>query len=131
MVLSKALILVTMEKLVIEAGDDTPRVVLDKDELVFEISGRSLPEDAVGFYESTFKWMREYAKSPLPATPFVFKLDYFNTASSKLLLDMLKLLETIPGATVIWYSMEDDEEVEEAGEEFSEQVSVSFEFRTF
>jgi len=115
----------------IESTDDTPKIHLDKGTGIFEISGRSLPEDAVGFYEPVIEWINAYGKEPNPSTGFAFKLDYFNTASSKLILDILKLLAKIEGMQILWYAQEDDEEVTGAGEEFSEQVEVPFIFKTY
>lgn len=115
----------------IEGTDDTPKILLDKSTGVFEISGRSLPEDAVAFYKPMMDWITAYAQKPDAAPIFQFKLDYFNTASSKLILDILKMLSQIKGATIHWYSLEDDEEVMEAGEEFSEQVNIPFVFKTY
>lgn len=120
-----------MDILTIEGTDETAKIRLDKTAGVFEISGRSLPEDTVTFYKPVMDWIREYAKQPNQTTDFAFKLDYFNTASSKLILDILKMLAEIEGVSIIWYSMEDDEEVADAGEEFSEQVSVPFVFKTY
>ena len=45
--------------------------------------------------------------------------------------DILSKLESIPGMTVSWYFHEDDEDMEEAGTEFSELVEVPFEFKTY
>lgn len=119
-----------MKNLQIEGTDDTPTVRLDKKNKIFEISGRSLPEDAVAFYTPVFDWIDQYAAEPYPTTDFVFKLDYFNTASSKIILDLLQSLKDINGIRIIWYSYEDDEEVRDAGKEFSEQVDIAFDFRT-
>lgn len=113
----------------LEGKEDTPKVILDKDNGVFEISGRSLPEDAREFYRPIIEWLQEYASNPNPETVFNFKLEYFNTASSKFLLDVLQTLEGIPNAKVIWYHFEDDEDMEEAGKEFEDMVDVEFEFR--
>ena len=62
---------------------------------VMEISGRSLPEDVSSFYGPILNWLAEYIKSPNPKTVFNFKLVYFNTASSKLILDILMKLEEL------------------------------------
>lgn len=115
----------------IEGGDDTPGVHLDKTNGIFEISGRSLPEDTLGFYEPVFDWIKVYAKDPNASTHFTFKLDYFNTSSSKIILDLIALLSEVEGARIIWISREDDEEVQAAGEEFSEQVNIPFDFKTY
>ena len=120
-----------MKKLTLEAAEDTPKIVLDADAGVFEISGRSLPEDAAGFYQPVIDWIQEYGASPNDETNFQVKLEYFNTASSKLILDILTLLEDIDNAKVTWYYYEDDEDMQEAGEEFSEIIEVDFDLKPF
>ena len=39
-----------MERLHVEATDETPMIVLDADKMHFEFSGKSLPEDVMAFY---------------------------------------------------------------------------------
>jgi len=120
-----------MEVIKIKGTDDTPSVILDKDNEIFEISGRSLPEDVTSFYEPILNWLDEYAESPNSKTVFSFKLVYFNTASSKLLLDILMKLEEMyeNGNDILikWYYPEDDEDMEEAGEEYADIVDIPFE----
>lgn len=120
-----------MEILNLEGTEDTPKILLDKSNGIFEISGRSLPEDSAEFYQPIIQWLDDYSAAPNATTEFVFKLEYFNTASSKLILDILSKLEEIPGIKVSWYFHEDDEDMEEAGEEFSELVDIEFEFKTY
>lgn len=120
-----------MEIINLEGTEDTPKIILDKTNKIFEISGRSLPEDSSEFYQPVLEWLGEYAKDPLPETIFDFKLEYFNTASSKLILDVLTALENIENAKIKWYFYEDDEDMEEAGEEFSELVDVEFELKPY
>ncbi len=120
-----------MEILNLEGTEDTPKILLDKNNGIFEISGRSLPEDSTEFYNPILEWLDNYSKAPNANTDFDFKLEYFNTASSKLILDVLSKLEEIPGIKVNWYFHEDDEDMEEAGEEFSELVDIEFEFKTY
>ncbi len=120
-----------MQAIKIKGSDDTPNVILDKDNGIFEISGRSLPEDVAAFYEPILEWLEEYADSPLDKTVFNFKLEYFNTASSKLLLDVLLKLEDMfdDGKEIMvrWHYPDDDEDMEEAGEEYADIVEVPFE----
>ncbi|MEN7550145.1 DUF1987 domain-containing protein [Rapidithrix thailandica] len=120
-----------MKALNLEGTEDTPRIILDKSTNSFELSGRALPEDAAEFFQPVLDWLDEYNNDANPQTPFIFKLEYFNTASSKLILDILSKLEDIEGSSVDWYFHEDDEDMEEAGEEFSELVDVPFEFKTY
>ena len=120
-----------MSVIKIQGTDDTPTVTLDKENNIFEISGRSLPEDVVVFYKPILEWLDEYKNDPLDLTVFNFKLEYFNTASSKLLLDVLLKLEDINNdgheVLVRWHYPDDDEDMEEAGEEYSDIVDVPFE----
>jgi len=120
-----------MQAIKIKGTDDTPNVILDKENGIFEISGRSLPEDVAAFYEPILNWLDEYAEDPLDKTVFNFKLEYFNTASSKLLLDVLLKLEDMydDGKDVLvrWHYPDDDEDMEEAGEEYADIVEVPFE----
>lgn len=120
-----------METLQIERTDDTPVVILDKGNAIFEVSGRSLPEDVLDYYEPVMEWIKSYSKESNPITAFTFKLDYFNTASSKVLLDLISSLKGIKGASIIWYYNEDDEEIFDAGKEFSEQVDIPFNFKVY
>ncbi len=120
-----------MEVIKIKGTDDTPDIILDKDNDIFEISGRSLPEDVTTFYEPILNWLDDYAEEANEKTVFAFKLVYFNTASSKLILDILMKLEEMHenGKEILikWYFPEDDEDMEEAGEEYADIVDIPFE----
>jgi hypothetical protein len=120
-----------MQIIQLEGTEDTPKVLLNKATGILEISGRSLPEDAAEFYQPILNWLTEYAGQANPTTEFVIKLEYFNTASSKLILDVLSKLEEIKGSKVTWYHYEDDEDMQEAGVEFSELVDIPFEYKTY
>ena len=120
-----------MEAIKIKGTEDTPNVILDAAENVLEISGRSLPEDVSSFYGPILNWLVDYMKTPNAKTVFNFKLVYFNTASSKLILDILMKLEDLhkKGNDVLikWYFPEDDEDMQEAGNEYADIVEVPFE----
>lgn len=124
-----------MAILKIEAKDDSPFVIMDKDKGHFEISGKSLPEDVVDFYQPVLDWLKSYKKEALDSTVFAFKMVYFNTASSKVILDILMNLEEIAesGKKVLvkWYSLSNDEDMNEAGQEYAEMVDIEFEYLTF
>ena len=120
-----------MEVIKIIGTDDTPNVILDANNNIFEISGRSLPEDVASFYEPILDWLDDYSEEANKKTVFDFKLVYFNTASSKLILDILLKLEEMYEAgkdvLVRWHFPDDDEDMEEAGEEYADIVEVPFE----
>jgi hypothetical protein len=119
-----------MNTLSLESTPDTPSITLNKSDGIFEISGRSLPEDVIEFYGPAIEWIKGYAKAPNASTVFRFKLDYFNTASSKIILELLNTLKEINGIQIEWHYRDDDEDILEAGKEFAEQVAVSFVFKS-
>lgn len=121
-----------METLLLQGTEDTPGVKLDYSAGEFVFSGRSLPEDVNTFYQPVFDWLNKFGEQPRPGSSFDFKLEYFNTASSKILLDVFMKLEDIRSRhdcdlTIKWYFMEHDEDMLEAGEEYKELVEVPFE----
>ena len=124
-----------MEALDIRATNDTPKVLFDPENEIFEISGRSLPEDVVSFYQPLIDWLEEYKDSPNDYTEFVFKYVYFNTATSKLIQDILIKLEEIHDAghkiRVLWFYEEEDEDMLDLGEEFSENMNIPFDIISY
>ncbi len=124
-----------METLRIEASDDSPQVLLDQEDNQFEISGKSLPEDVVDFYQPVMDWLKEYREKPNARTEFNLKMIYFNTASSKLIMDILMIFEEMveEGHDVVirWHSMQKDEDMQEAGKEYEEMLEIPFEHLTY
>lgn len=124
-----------METIKINATEDTPNVILDPVNNFYEISGRSLPEDVVVFYQPVIKWLSDFEKEPVPGFALSIKLEYFNTASSKLILDILLKLEDIyqngTQLKVIWNYLSSDSDMKEAGEEYSEIVGLPFELKEY
>lgn len=120
-----------MKPLKIEGKQDIPFVELDDQKGKFEISGRSFPEDAVEFYKPVMDWISLYSEGVEGRTVFDFKMDYISTASSKAILDVMFLLESLSkkGKEVVirWFYFADDEDMEESGLEYEEIVNVKFE----
>lgn len=108
--------------------EDTPKIILDHIQGFYEISGRSLPEDAVEFYTPVLKWLDDFAVEKPGELEMKINLEYFNTASSKLILDIFSKLEQLKEANVTvsvkWFYMEDDTDMMEAGEEYAELVEI-------
>lgn len=124
-----------MEPLIIKATDSTPGIHFDKSNGTFEITGNSLPEDVTKFYKPVFDWLNKYVDEPNPSTVIVFKLTYFNSASSKTLFSLLSLLENLlsKGAQIKidWCYMEIDEDTLDAGKEYAGMVKIPFNFKQF
>ena len=119
----------------LEATKETPEVTLDAGGNKFELSGRSFPLNAKGFYMPILEWLENYAASPNAKTEFIFKLEYFNTPSSKSISDILKQMKVIKDGgnevVVYWYYEEDDIDILDLGHVFARTVGMDFEFKEY
>ena len=84
-----------MEPIIIEGTPKTPAVNFDAESGILEIKGRSIPENSIEFYKPLVDWLEEYANNPVNRTQVNIQLEYFNTSSSKCILDVFKKLEAI------------------------------------
>jgi hypothetical protein len=120
-----------MEPISIEGTPKTPTVKMDAEQGLAEIKGRSIPENSIDFYKPIIEWLEEYSSVAKDLTTVNVQLEYFNTSSSKCILDVFKKLEAIhkqPKNEVIinWYYEEDDEDMLEAGEDYESIIRVPF-----
>lgn len=119
-----------MESYYLEATPKTPKLDFNPDAETFLISGRSIPENSIEFYKPLLDWLDKYVSNPLDSTTFEIKLEYFNTSSSKCLVEIFRKLEKIHDngskVTVEWYFDEEDEDMEESGEDFKEIIKIPF-----
>lgn len=120
-----------MDNLLIEGSGKTPEVKFVADSGMLEISGKSIPENSFGFYQPLFSWIDLYSNAPAPATEIKVSLEYFNTSSSKCLLDIFRKLELIKKSgksrvSVSWYYEADDEDMMEAGQDYDSLVGLDF-----
>jgi hypothetical protein len=119
-----------MEPIIIEGTPKTPSIKFDAKEGIFEIKGRSIPENSVEFYKPLNEWLDNYMQVPLDKTVVNIRLEYFNTSSSKCILDVFKRLEAIHrtkhDVEINWYYEEDDEDMLEAGEDYDSIIKVPF-----
>ena len=118
------------EKVSIEGTPKTPTITFDLQSGFLEIKGRSIPENSIEFYKPLTDWLEKYAGKPQSATNVNIQLEYFNTSSSKCILDVFKKLEAIHkggSQTVInWHYEQDDEDMLEAGEDYQAVINVPF-----
>jgi len=110
----------------------TPEIILDAEENIFSIFGKSAPEDAQEFYNSVLFWFQDYYKNPNTETVFEIKFVYYNTSSSKMILNIFNFLATQyekgHSIKIKWHYPEDDEDLLEAGQEYAEIAEIPFEF---
>ena len=121
-----------MQELFIQGSYDTPEVSFDVIKGLMEIKGRSMPENAVNFYKPILGWIEEADKLPCNEISVNFVFKYFNTSSSKMILELLNALERLgqqgKKITINWHYLEIDEEMKEDGEYFDEIIDLPFNF---
>ncbi len=124
-----------MEPKRIAGTDESPEIILDKNTNEFKFTGKSLPEDVKEFYNSVLDWIEEYSKNPNDETVVEFNMEYFNSASSKQILDILERFSRINSTgkkiVVKWHFMHDDEDMEDAGESYADIVDIPFELISY
>ena len=121
-----------MQAYIVPATDETPAINLDSDSHLLQIIGVSLPENVQAFFKPIIKWIRTFLKSATQPVVVKIHLDYFNTATSKSLMEFFFLLHDfkVKGVDikVIWLYYSDDEDLQDSGEDFASLVDVPFEF---
>ena len=121
-----------MEPILIEGTPKTPTVKFDSSLGLIEIKGRSNPENSIEFYKPLVNWLQEYAKDYGDKTIVNIQLEYFNTGSSKCILEIFKKLESIYKSKheviVNWHYQENDEGIMEAGEDYKFMTGIPFKF---
>jgi len=125
-------------KLIIDKTNTTPEVILDPEKKIYKISGESRPSDVREFYDQIITWLidfrQEFTKTNDLKEPvnFCFNLEYFNSSSSKLILDICKILSSLKLAgfnvTINWCYDPEDIDMREVGVELSNIVKVPFEY---
>ncbi len=116
-----------MEELKIEGSAKTPTIEFNASGDLL-LKGRSIPENSIEFYKPILDWIENYGDSPKDKTVVNVQLEYFNTSSSKCILDVFKKLETLSGTDIEinWYYEEDDEDMLEAGEDYQAIIDIPF-----
>ncbi len=116
-----------MENFSLTGTPKTPTVELNASSGTLLLKGRSIPENSIEFYKPILAWIEQYSASAKEETTLQIQLEYFNTSSSKCLLDVFKRMETLQGKVVIeWYYENDDEDMLEAGEDYEAIIHVPF-----
>ncbi|HRH71273.1 MAG TPA: DUF1987 domain-containing protein [Flavobacteriales bacterium] len=107
----------------IPATEKTPAVEIDPGSGLISISGCSIPENADRFYSPVQDSLERYALSPHAKTTVRIALSYFNSSTSKYLLDLFKRLEDLhaTGRSQVfleWWFAKGDLDMKEAGEDY-------------
>lgn len=116
-----------MNDITIPATKNTPEIFSDIARRQLTIKGEAYPENAAQFYAPFFSWLDEYLSSGgTHATEVNIDLAYFNSSSSKVLLDLFNRLQQAAGeghqVVVNWRYHAENDMILEYGEEFAEEL---------
>ncbi|NOQ25778.1 MAG: DUF1987 domain-containing protein [Bacteroidales bacterium] len=119
-----------MDELIINGTEKIPSICFNSESGKLDIQGRSIPENSIVFYEPLKEWLDLYSANPKQLTEVHFKLEYFNTSSSKSILELLKILAKIysSGNSVVinWYYEKDDDDMLEVAEDYESILKLPF-----
>ncbi len=122
-----------MSELNIKSTNTTPEINYNSESGILEFIGKSLPTNSIEFYEPVFNWATNFFNSADVPTDFTleFKVDYYNTSSSKQIAKLFRIIETSLASSIVtinWFYDEEDIDMLEAGQRFDKLMGVSFKF---
>jgi hypothetical protein len=107
---------------------NTPLIKFEDGVLV--ISGRSIPENALSFFEPLFKFIANYTLKPYPVTEVNVMLEYANSSTNRSLMTVFTLLEKIyengNNIHINWYFEAGDDLMFELGNDFKALLRIPF-----
>jgi hypothetical protein len=126
-----------MENLVLHTSPETPyfpRVNFDYGTGICEIAGESFMEETYKFYAPLMAWLEQYI-SEKKKVVFNIKLTYFNTSSSRSILDILDLLREYKDSggeiEVNWFYDHNDPDMEDEVEDFKIESGLDIHLKSF
>ena len=126
-----------MNSLKIEATTFTPEISFNIDNNTLSFLKVSKPANAIEFYKPVFEFIDHFEKTKVKSKVVNelivdFKFDYFNTATAKIIYELLEKFKKIRkqgvGIIINWYYHPEDEDLLEEGEIMSEAVDLPFHF---
>jgi len=123
-----------MDTILLKETEDTPNVKLDHIKGSIYFSGKCFPENADDFFMPLIRWVKNFTENN-EISEVIFKLEYFNTASSKKILELFlmfqQLMQKGQRFNVIWYFKEDDEDIRDSGRKFSSLTKIPIEILSY
>lgn len=115
-----------LEAIIIEASESAPSIRFDPDAGALAICGESYPEDAFAFFNPLMNAIETFLAAKPQRFHAELELIYFNSSTSKVLMDLFDLLEDAANTgvtvTVDWRYHTQNDVARENGEEFREDL---------
>lgn len=120
-----------MDVLRIAPTKNTPEIILNPEGII-KIRGRSIHENVTDFFAPVEDWISDYILASAEVTYVDLNLEYFNSASAKVLIHLLQKITYVSlkhkKFIFNWYYEDGDEDILERGEYFSSILDVPFNF---
>lgn len=119
------------ESILINATSHTPKIIIDPEKKIFEISGRSLPEEVMDVYLSVLEWVEKHGEKIISDNyTMTINLFYFNSPTARVLHKIFKKLDSLYTGqndfSVHWI-YENEEELEDA-QDLIDEIKIPFVF---
>ncbi len=119
-----------MDSIEIIAGADTPSILFYPNKGYLEIKGRSTSDDSAKFFRPLIDRVEKYLFKPASPTMVHIHFEYFNTATAKCMIEMLKKLESLPKkghkVEVNWYYKAGEHHLYQSGTDFKSILNMDF-----
>lgn len=111
---------------------NSPSILLDAEQHMLKITGKSYPEDTEKIYTPVIQWLEDFAREKNAADfKCVFDLDFINSISHKRLWQILAIMKTWQESnkkiSVQWFFPSEDEDLQDAGEDLARLSGLDFE----
>lgn len=119
-----------MNSYFVESTYNSPEITLDWQNATLEIAGKSIPENAIKVYGPVIDWIDQYLIRPKDKTVINIRLSFFNTSTSKYLMELFKRFEEVYrqgfDVQVNWYY--DDYDIYSIAQDYKALVDVPMNF---
>ena len=120
-----------MQELKIAPSKNTPEIFMSPTGII-RIKGRSIHESADDFFAPVVEWINNYMINPARLTTVDLNFEYFNSSSSKVLINILQQITHVVSEdkkfVINWYYEDGDDDILERGEYFASILGVSMNF---
>ncbi len=122
-----------MEKIIIEATEDKPAILIDEQNCIVQVVGSSYPENATSVYSLLLDWINNRLPKIKKQVNFEFYFNYINSASRKAVFELFMGLDRYSRkggkVYVVWKYDNYDEDMLEMGQEFLDMTNIQCELR--
>ena len=122
------------QALKIEASPTSFGIEFKGSEGLLRFLGNSYPENAVDFFQPLLQWVHDYVRIPRKHTLVEFRVNYFNTSSSKYLFQIMEFICAFHAkgnpVKVIWVSNEENNEMLDTWHEIMGELEMDYEVKS-